>query len=128
MIFDLTMLANEFHRIESSFRQFFAIPPSLKVDYSRDDYFNFFQKETEIFSKKYAKERVIIHGRSELMALAENGGAVLAPIHHGSFFLSGGVFVHQLGLNCNAIVTHKFGVQCTGPWRNFMVENYFMPA
>lgn len=94
-------------RFESSLRKFFAIPPSLKINYSRDDYFKFFQKETEIYSKKYAKERVNVHGKDKIMALAENGGVVLAPIHHGSFFLSGGVFVHQLGLNCTAIVTHN---------------------
>jgi lauroyl/myristoyl acyltransferase len=100
-------MTNEIHRIEAMFRQFFALPPRLKVNYSREDYFNFFKNETEIYSKKYAKERVIIHSTSEIVELTRKKGAVLAPIHHGSFFLSGGVFVHQLGLNCNAVVTHN---------------------
>jgi lauroyl/myristoyl acyltransferase len=34
-------------------------------------------------------------------------GAVLAPLHYGSFFLTGGAIFHQLNLRCTAIVTHN---------------------
>lgn len=107
MIFDGMALDSKLHRINVLVRQFLALPPNLKLNYSRSDYFEFFRTETEIFSKKYAKERVVVHGKAEIVRCSKNSGVVLAPIHHGSFFLTGGVFVHQMGLKCTAIVTHN---------------------
>lgn len=64
-------------------------------------------EETFLYSHRYAKKLVHIHNGHILHDLTKERGAVLAPLHYGSFFLSGGAIAHQLKLHCNAIVTHN---------------------
>ena len=88
-------------------RKFFAQPPSLQIGYKAPEYFRFMCEETQRFSPRYAKKYVEVHEGHKLIQLTKERGAVLAPLHYGSFFLSGGAVVHQLHLRCTAIVTHN---------------------
>ncbi|MEI7682554.1 MAG: hypothetical protein WCK07_24385, partial [Betaproteobacteria bacterium] len=43
----------------------------------------------------------------KLAEITRQRGAILAPLHYGSFFLSSGAIVHQLNLRCTPIVTSR---------------------
>jgi len=62
------------------------------------------KSETFLFSPSYARRRVRIHGVEHLRATRDRGG-LLAFLHVGSFFLSGGALVHQLGLSYTAVAS-----------------------
>lgn len=84
-----------------------ASPPELPNGYSMSDYARFMREETFLYTPRYAKQAVVIHGSQNLGEITRHRGAILAPLHYGSFFLSGGAIVHQLKLRCTAIVTHN---------------------
>jgi lauroyl/myristoyl acyltransferase len=100
-------------RIETTLRSWawvkklFATPPYLPDNYNSSDYARFMREETFLYTPRYAKQSVVIHGERILSEATKKHGAVLAPLHYGSFFLSSGAIVHQLKLRCTAIVTHN---------------------
>lgn len=88
-------------------KSFIAAPPALPVDYDMADFAGFMRKETYLYTPRYAKKYVVIHGQENLRAVAAHSGALLAPLHYGSFFLAGGAIVHQLKMPYTAIVTNR---------------------
>jgi len=72
-------------------------PPALATPFGTAQYIEFMKAESFLLSPSYARRRVRIHGVEHLRATRERGG-LLAALHIGSFFLSGGALVHQLGL------------------------------
>lgn len=82
-------------------------PPLLSSNYDMEEYLKFMREEIFLYTKKYAKDNVFIHDREILFEATQRKGAVLAPLHYGSYFLSGCALVQQLKLSCNAIVTHN---------------------
>ncbi len=88
-------------------RRLVARPPCLPDGYNASDYARFMREETLLYSPRYAKQAVVIHGGQTLAELTRHRGAILAPLHYGSFFLSSGAIVHQLRLACTAIVTSR---------------------
>jgi lauroyl/myristoyl acyltransferase len=87
--------------------QFISQPPELHEHYSAADFSEFMRKETYLFSPRYAKKYVIIHGQDRLLQAVAHSGVILTPVHYGSFFLSGGAVVQQLKLPYTAIVTGR---------------------
>jgi lauroyl/myristoyl acyltransferase len=85
----------------------FAQPPALPDNYTVADFVSFMRKETYLYSPRYAKKYVTIHGQGRLLEIAAHSGALLTPVHYGSFFLSGGAVVQQLKLPYTAIVTGR---------------------
>lgn len=84
-----------------------ASPPYLPDSYNASDYARFMREETFLYSPRYAKRAVVIHNGEVLDEITKHRGAILAPVHYGSFFLSSGAIVHQLKLPCTAIVTSR---------------------
>lgn len=82
-------------------------PPYLPTDYTAPEFFRFMCEETHLYTPQYTKRLVVIHDGHKLSEVTRQRGAVLAPLHYGSYFLSGGAIVHQLKLHCTAIVTHS---------------------
>lgn len=79
----------------------------LPGDFSRDDFSRFMRDEIYRYSANYAKARVVVEGGETLREVAAKQGAILAFLHYGSFFLSGGALVHQLGLPYTAIASNR---------------------
>lgn len=94
-------------RLTALWRRLNAIPPDLPANYARADYAQFMRAETYSYSQRYACQRVVIHGEDHLLRIAQQGGGMLACLHYGSFFLSGGAIVRQLGLPYTAVVTSR---------------------
>jgi len=92
---------------QSAFRRLLVRPPALPKEYSQADFYWFMRSEIFHYSSRYALRRVVIHEAERLYAETRKGGAVLAFIHYGSFFLSGGAIVHQLGLPYTAMVSRR---------------------
>lgn len=84
-----------------------ARPPYLPDSYNASDYARFMREETFLYTPRYAKQAVVIHNGQILGEITRQRGAILAPVHYGSFFLSSGAIVHQLKLPCTAIVTSR---------------------
>ncbi len=84
-----------------------VIPPHLPGDYDTSGYAHFMREETFLFTPKYARQSVVIHGGHILNETTKRRGAILASVHYGSFFLSSGAIVHQLKLPCTDIVTSR---------------------
>lgn len=84
-----------------------ASPPYLPESYNASDYARFMREETFLYSPQYAKRAVVIHNGQMLGEITKHRGAILAPLHYGSFFLSSGAIVHQLKLPCTPIVTSR---------------------
>ena len=87
--------------------QFMSQPPALPEQYSASDFKEFMCQETYLFSPRYAKRYVTLHGQDKLLEVAAHSGVLLTPVHYGSFFLSGGAVVQQLKLPYTAIVTGR---------------------
>lgn len=87
--------------------RFIAKPPALPENYTASDFMEFMRRETYLFSPRYAKKYVTIHGQDRLLKAAAHSGVLLTPLHYGSFFLSGGAIVQQLKLPYTAIVTGR---------------------
>lgn len=94
-------------RLWAWLKKLLVIPPNLPSKYTMPDFFRFMCEETFLYTPRYARQRVVIHNGHILSEITKERGAVLAPLHYGSFFLSGGAIFHQLNLRCNAIVTHN---------------------
>ena len=86
--------------------RFQPAPPKLPEQYTQQDYLRFMREEVYRYCPRYAREKVVIDNGAVLSSMA-GSGAVLAFIHYGSFFLSGGSLVHQLGLRYTAIATSR---------------------
>jgi len=86
---------------------FTAKPPALGVGYSRTDFKAFMSSETHLFSPAYAAQRVDIEGAEKVKAILGKKPAIIAFMHHGSFFLIGGALSHQLGCNYSALVSTR---------------------
>ena len=84
-----------------------ARPPFLPDGYQTADYARFMREETFLYTPRYAKRAVVIHGGENLDEITKHHGAILASVHYGSFFLSSGAIVHQLKLPCTDIVTSR---------------------
>ena len=84
-----------------------ARPPYLPEGFNAGDYARFMREETFLYSPQYAKRAVVIHNGGSLGEITRHRGAILAPVHYGSFFLSSGAIVHQLKQPCTAIVTSR---------------------
>jgi len=82
-------------------------PPHLPENYNAADYQRFMREETFLLLPQYAKRRVVMHGGEKLGEITSRHGAILAPIHYGSFFLGMGAVVHQLKLPCTPVVTNR---------------------
>jgi lauroyl/myristoyl acyltransferase len=94
-------------RLDALRRRIFAMPPRLSPHYSPEEYAAFMRAETYCYTPRYAKNRVVVHGGGHLTEIAKRSGGILACLHYGSFFLSGGAVVHQLGLPYTAVVTSR---------------------
>ncbi len=92
--------------------RFISQPPELPENYSALDFKAFMCKETHLYSPRYAKKYVTLHGQDELLEVAQHSGVLLTPVHYGSFFLSGGAVVQQLKLPYTAIVTGRNVIPC----------------
>ena len=88
-------------------KKLLASPPYLPDPYSGSDYARFMREETFLFTPRYARRAVQIHDGRKLAELTRRRGAILAPLHYGSFFLTSGAIVHQLELRCTPIVTSR---------------------
>ncbi len=60
--------------------------------------------ETYLYSRRHARRLVALHGAEHLR---RDTGGVLAFLHFGSFFLSGGAVAHQLGLPYTLIASRR---------------------
>ncbi|OGA52929.1 MAG: hypothetical protein A3F74_06970 [Betaproteobacteria bacterium RIFCSPLOWO2_12_FULL_62_58] len=60
--------------------------------------------ETHLYSPRYARRLIALRGAEHLR---RDSGGVLAFLHFGSFFLSGGALVHQLGLPYTLIASRR---------------------
>lgn len=100
-------LAPTLRRLAALWRRLSATPPGLPDNYVRADYAQFMRAETYGYSLCYARQRVVIHGGDHLLRIAQQSGGMLACLHYGSFFLSGGAVVRQLGLPYTAVVTSR---------------------
>jgi len=96
------MLIN-FHRWR---RRMLATPPRFSLPFTMDSYRDFMEEETFSYSPRYAKQRVVVHGAHTLNAITD-GGALIAFLHYGSFFLMGGAIRHQLGLPFTLIASRR---------------------
>lgn len=67
-------------------------------------YEKFMRYETYLFTPKYARRYVRVHGINNLN---ECNGGILVFLHYGSFFLSGGALVHQYGLPYALIASRR---------------------
>lgn len=81
------------------------LPPLLPEPYTAADFGAFMRAEVYRFSARYARNRVVVDGGA--LAHLNGRGAILAFLHYGSFFLSGGALVHQLGLPYTAIASNR---------------------
>jgi len=86
---------------------FTAKPPALELNYNREAFRAFTNSETYCFSPAYAKQRVEIKGVEKINAVLGKKPAIIAFMHHGSFFLIGGALAHQLGCNYSALVSTR---------------------
>jgi len=86
---------------------FTAKPPALAAGYSRADFKAFTSSETYLFSSAYATQRVDIEGVEKVKAILGKKPAIIAFMHHGSFFLIGGALSHQLACNYSALVSTR---------------------
>jgi lauroyl/myristoyl acyltransferase len=84
------------------------IPPGLPAKYTQKDFYWFMRREIFHYSPSYVMKQVIIHNSQRVMEVARTEGAVMAFLHYGSFFLSGGAIVHQLGLTYTAVISRRF--------------------
>ncbi len=82
-------------------------PPGLAQNYDMGDYGRFMREETFLYSARYARSRVVLHGQEHLVESARDSGVMVAFLHYGSFFLTGGAIVHQLGLPYTAIASRR---------------------
>lgn len=94
-------------KLASRIRNALAIPPGLPRQFTQADFSRFMREETFRYSRRYARKRVVVHGGEHLTALAKQSGGILACLHFGSFFLSGGAVVRQLKLPYTAVVTSR---------------------
>lgn len=94
-------------RVVARIRNIRLAPPELPLEYTQADFARFMREETFCYSKRYARKFVVIHGGEHLTAATQQGGAILACLHYGSFFLSGGAIAHQLKLPYTAVVTSR---------------------
>jgi len=88
-------------------KKLLASPPYLPDGYNATDFARFMREETYLYSPRYAKRSVVIHNGQSLGEITRRHGAILAPVHYGSFFLPSGAIVHQLKLPCTDIVTSR---------------------
>ncbi len=82
-------------------------PPELLENYTLADYGRFMREETFHYSARYARRLVVMHGQEHLLKAARNSGAMVAFLHYGSFFLTGGAIAHRLGLPYTAIASRR---------------------
>ena len=62
-------------------------------------------EETLRYSPRYARQTVQIENAEALAAAVSSGGAILAAVHYGSYFLIAGAIHQQLGMQATGIVT-----------------------
>jgi len=103
-------MSSEFKAVTSMRRRLavnklFAIPPTISTEYGTSEYQRFMREETFLYTPRYAQKAVVIHDGIRLSEIAKHHGAILAPVHYGSFFLSSGAIVHQLNMACTNVVT-----------------------
>lgn len=96
-----------FKPINRACKNLFALAPPLKTNPIMDDFRAFMQEETYSFSARYAKTRVIIHGDQHLLSAITQKSVILAFLHYGSFFLTGGALHHQLNIPYTAIASRR---------------------
>ena len=82
-------------------------PPNLPENFTMAEFGRFMKEETFLYSAGYARGRVVVHGRENLLDAAGQTGAVAAFMHYGSFFLIGGAIRAQLGLPYTAIASRR---------------------
>lgn len=88
-------------------RRALRLPPALPENCTMAEFGRFMKQETFLHSEGYARRRVIIHGRENLLDASKEAGAVAAFMHYGSFFLTGVAVRAQLGLPYTAIASRR---------------------
>lgn len=78
----------------------------------------FMLKEFAYYNPEYAKKKVKIIGKENLLQYKEQGG-VLGFLHFGSFFLSGIALIKNLGVNYTAIASSHNLKYLSQPERDF---------
>lgn len=78
--------------------------PKFNGELTNRNFERFMRAETFAFAPAYARRLIEIRGTEHLAA---GRGGVLAFLHFGSFFLSGGALVHQLGLPYTLIASRR---------------------
>jgi len=103
-----------------------VFPPPLRQHFSTPEFYTFMRDEIGRYSPRYARTRVRIEPADRLDGLS--GGAILAFLHYGSFFLSGGAITHQLGRCYTAMVSRRnlipevMSVQDIAYWRRVHIQ------
>lgn len=75
------------------------------VEWRPQEYSDFMHIESLDYSPEYVRSNIVLHGSENLYKLVAAKGAILAPLHYGSYFLIAGAIRHILGLNATGIVT-----------------------
>lgn len=101
------------------FRRMLLAPPDLPENYTMAEFGRFMKEETFLHSAKYARRRVVVHGRENLLNPACKTGVMVAFMHYGSFFLTGAAIGAQLGLPYTAIASRRNLEIAPEPDRNF---------
>jgi len=93
--------------VERYLRRALVLPPPLAVPYSIADFGRFMREETYSFSPRYARRRIVIHQREELLSRASDSAVMVVMLHYGSWILAGGAITHQTGLRYTVIASRR---------------------
>jgi lauroyl/myristoyl acyltransferase len=65
------------------------------------------REETFLYSRRYARRRIVMHGQEHLLEAASNSGVMVNFLHYGSWILAGGAIAHHLGLPYTVIASRR---------------------
>ncbi len=82
-------------------------PPPLPENHTMAEFGRFMREETFLYSARYARRRVKPEGSEYLTDLAAKSGVMVAFLHYGSFFLTGGAIAARLGVPYTAIASRR---------------------
>ncbi len=88
------------------------------------EYAAFMNEETWLYSRRYARSRVVVHNGERLTQMPNGARSVLAFLHYGSFFLMGGALVHHLGLEYSAIASRRNALALHDVGKHFWLGVY----
>lgn len=82
-------------------------PPQLPNTYTMADFLRFMREETFLYSRRYARRRITMHGQEHLLSAVRSTGAIAAFLHYGSWVLAGGAIAHGLRLPYTVVASRR---------------------